>query len=181
MNFKTVFYLFLICAICSCKSYVDSKINTTTTIRQGHFDYNLDYNMLIYRSNVISTRDQEKLYPKAFEVLIPKKIRYYKIIDSSDFLFCLDKKQYIYINIDLGKNNKVKNDTSYTIIKEDFKDLIISKFAGMRKIDINKFKSLSDRKHIILEKGGAKIWLYNIIPSNFNQYYAYLNNFKFID
>ena len=165
----------------SCNKYLDVSKSNSIPIRQGFFEFYHDSNLLIYKTNVILTRDTEKIYPKSFKIKVPKKLKYYEFKSSSDFALYYDKGQVIFIKIDLDSKNAM-NDTTYIPTREQLNEFIQFKTSiGDGKYDIKKIPLYQESKSAIIQKGDAVILLYNIHAENYNQFFEYVNEFKFIN
>jgi hypothetical protein len=163
----------------SCNRYIDTT-NGSTSIDQGFLRFYTDSNLFTYKTNIITTKDNEKVNPKFFEVTLPKKMKYYELTNSTDFGFYYDKGQAIFIKIELEPKIQIK-DTTYTPAKEKLEELIqaILKTNG-GKYDIKKIPAHKERRNIILVKGNATILLFNITEDNYKQFFDDVNSFKFI-
>jgi hypothetical protein len=163
----------------SCNRYIDAK-NGNTSIEQGSLKFYTDSNLFTYRTNIIATRDNEKIYPKSFEVTLPKKMKYYEFINSTDFGFYYDKGQVIFIKIELEPKVQVK-DTTYTPSQEKLQEFIQSSLkTNGSKYDIKKIPVLKGRRNTILTKGDATILLYNVVDDNYKEFFGDVSSFKFI-
>lgn len=172
--------LLVVLSMGSCRTYVDAT-KGNTPVEQGSFKFYTDSNLFIFKTNVILTRDKEEVHPKFFEVTLPKKIKYYEFINSSDFGFYYDKGQVVFIKIELEP--KIKNkDTTYSPSAEKLKEFIQSGLkTGGAKYDIKKIPVYTGRRNVILIRGDAMILLYNITDNNYSQFLDYLNRFRFIN
>src|SRR5438477_11918240 len=103
--------LFGMLVMSSCNRYIDVA-NGSTPVEQSSLKFYTDSNLFTFKTNIVTTRDTEKIYPKFFEVALPKKIRYYEFINSSDFGFYYDKGQVIFIKIELEPKMR-SQDTTY--------------------------------------------------------------------
>lgn len=162
----------------SCNRYIDAK-NGNTSIEQGSLKFYTDSNLFTYRTNIIATRDKEKIYPKFFEVTLPKKMKYYEFINSTDFGFYYDKGQVIFIKIELEPTAQVK-DTTYIPSQEKLEEFIQSLKANDHKYDIKKIPVYKERRNAVLNKGDATILLYNVVDDNYKQFFDDVSSFKFI-
>ena len=150
----------------------------STPVEQGSLKFYTDSNFFTFKTNLVLTRDTEKIYPKFFEVALPKKMKYYEFINSTDFSFYYDKGQVVFIKIELEKvSNK---DTTYTPTKEKLEEFIQSLSTNGNKYDIKKIILSKGRRNTILNKGEATILLYNIVEDNYNQFFTYLSSLRFI-
>lgn len=181
-SFSHLVLLFICSIIVSCNRYIDlAKNKTHLPIMQGYFDFYPDSNILLYKTNVILTRDTEKIYPKAFKVRLPKRLRSYELSGSTDFGFYYDKKQVIFINIDLD-NKEVKRDTTYSPNEDELNNFVLYKAStSNHKYNIKEIPMNSKRKQMFIKKGAATILLYNIEPKNYDLFYEYANGFSFIE
>lgn len=163
----------------SCNRYVDAT-NGSTSIDQGSLKFYTDSNLFTYKTNIIATRDNEKVPPKFFEVTLPKKMKYYELTNSTDFGFYYDKGQAIFIKIELDPKIQIK-DTTYTPSKEELEELIkaVLKTNG-DKYDIKKIPAYKERRNTILVKSDATILLFNITEDKYKQFFDDVKSFKFI-
>lgn len=178
---KQLSLILLFLSAYSCSRYIDvAKDAQNVPIKQGFLNYYTDSNVLVYKSNVSLKRDAEIIYPKHFIIKLPKKIRFYEIINSTDFVFYYDKNQVVLLNIDLnGKEANV--DTSYSPNISQINDFIQDKmFTATRSFDVKKIPAGSNRKQMILIKGAATILLYNIQPKNIDLFYQDVSRIDFI-
>lgn len=178
--FITGIALLVMLNMSSCNRYIDVA-GGSSSIEQGTLKFYADSNVFTYRTNIVATRDQEKVYPKFFEVALPKKIKYYEFINSSDFGFYYDKGQVVFIKIDLEPKRR-RIDTAYTPLKKELEEFVQTELKTRRsKYDIKNISLIEGRRNIIITKGDATILLYNITSDNENQFLSHLNTFRFID
>jgi hypothetical protein len=172
----------LLFIISSCARYVDTgKYNSSEQIKYEFFRFFPDSNIFKYKSNVVLTRDTEKIYLKNFEVKLPKKIRYYELIGTTDFTFYYDKSQVIFIKVD-HENKNIKQDTVYTPSKDQLNEIIDSEVkTESGKYDLKDIPFKEHRKNLIIQRGTAMILLCNIYDYNFPLFFEYVNSFKFIN
>ncbi|QEC69296.1 hypothetical protein FRZ67_19025 [Panacibacter ginsenosidivorans] len=180
-TFRIILFLLFIIAN-SCNRYLDVvKNKSDVPVKQGSFEFYSDSNLLIYKSNVILTRDTEKIYPKSFTVRLPKKLRYYEFVGSSDFALYYDGGQVIFIKVDL-ENKEPTKDTVCTPSPNQLNEFIQSNLStGNGKYDIKKISFYTGRKNTIIKKGGATILLYNIYPKDYDQFFDDVNKFRVIN
>lgn len=177
--FRIAFFGLIV--LSSCNRYIDTSKVKNTPIDQGGLKFYPDSNLFIFKSNVIATRDKEKIYPKSFQVLLPKKIKFYEFVNSSDFGFYYEKGQVIFIKIELEPGVK-SQDTTCSPSIEKAVELIQSDFnTGGNKNDIKTVAYYKGRRNALLIKGDATILLYNIVDGNYNSFFNYVNSFKFIN
>lgn len=179
MSYKWAAFLLLI--LLSCNRYVDTAIGNSVPVQQGYLKFYSDSNVLEYKSSVGLTRDTESVYPKSFRVKLPKNIKYYEFVGSSDFSFYYDKSQVVLIKIDL-ENKKSIPDTSYVPSEVELDRFIQqSSSSNHKKYSIKEMSGLSDRINKIITKGDADILLYNVTQENESIFSAYLNSLVFIE
>lgn len=167
-------------SISSCNWYIDVT-NESTSIEQGTLKFYTDSNLFTYRTNIVATRDKEKVYPKFFEIKLPKKIKYYEFINSTDFGFYYDKGQVIFIKMELEPTAQTK-DTTYTPSQRELEELIQSVLkTNGGKYDIKKIPAHKERRNVILIKGDATILLYNMADDNYKEFFDNVSSFKFIN
>ncbi|MCB0716651.1 MAG: hypothetical protein KDC06_11645 [Chitinophagaceae bacterium] len=171
--------LLVMLSMSSCNKYIDAT-NGSTSIEQGSLKFYTDSNLFTFRTNVVATRDKEKVYPKFFEVKLPKKIKYNEFINSTDFGFYYDKGQVIFIKMELEPKTQTK-DTTYTPSQHELKQLIQSVLkTNGGKYDIKKIPAHKKRRNTILIRGEATILLFNIVDDNYKQFFNNVGSFKFI-
>ncbi|MGJ7033537.1 hypothetical protein [Niabella hirudinis] len=179
----TYLVLFFICCIAvSCNRYIDvAKTRTRVPIMQDYFDFYPDSNVFLHKTNVVLTKDTEKIYPKSFKVKLPKGLRWYGILGSSDFEFHYDKKQVVFINIDLDIK-EANRDTAYSPSQDELNNFVLYKISTSdhKKDNIKAIPININRKQMFIKKGAATILLYNIDPKRYQLFYNYVNGFSFI-
>jgi len=174
-----VIALLVVFSMSSCRTYIDAT-NGSTPVEQGSLKFYTDNNLFTFKTSIILTRDKEEVHPKFFQVTLPKKIRYYEFINSTDFGFYYDKGQVVFIKIELEPVSK-RSDTIYTPLKGQLEEFLQADLkTGGGKYDIKKIPFYKDRKNAIITKGDATIILYNITDNNYDQFLKYLNRFEFI-
>lgn len=178
---KASLYLSLF-IVSSCARYVDTvRSYSNGSAKNDFFQFYPDSNVFRYQSNVVLTRDTEKIYPKFFEVKLPKKIRYYEFIGSTDFSFYYDKGQTIFIEVNLEKN-KISQDTVYNPSRDQLDEFIESTAqTGNEKYNLKAIPFNGNRKHLVMQRGNATILLYNVEDKNFDLFYEYISKFRFIN
>lgn len=174
--------LFILIALSSCGGYLDTvKKTAIIPIKQGYFDFYPDSNLFTYKSSVVLTRDTEKIYPKSFSVKLPKNLKYYEFVSSSNFAFYYGKGEVIFIKVNLeGKESA--EDTAFFPSQEKLQQFIEYELntANNNKYDIKKIPFDKNRKTLLIRKGNATILLYNIQKGNYDLFYDYVSTFKFI-
>ena len=131
--------------------------------------------------NVTYNRGDNEIYkPKPFEISLPKEIRYWEAISSSNFGIYYKSNQVIFINTDLYNSSNNKSDSIYTPSEKEMENLITTIYVTSRKKrrDIKEIPVLKDRKYQILKKQGVIILLYNIKNKNYNDYLKLIKTFK---
>ncbi len=174
--------LLSIVILSACNRYVDVvKNGSNMPIQQGYLNFYRDSNVLIYKSNIILTRDTEKIYPRSFEVTLPKRIKYYEFLGMSDFAFYYDQNQVFFIKINL-ENRKGISDSSYVPSTEGLANFIQQLSTGNnKKYNIHEIAVNADRVNKIVTKGDATILLYNIKKENEDIFSSYLSSFVFLN
>jgi len=132
--------------------------------------------------NITYNKGDNEIYkPKPFEINLPKKIKYWEAITSSNFGFYYKSKQVIFINTDLENCSNNKSDSIiYTPSEKEIETLITTTFETSRKKrrNIKEIPLLKRRKNQIIKKQEITILLYNIKNKNFNQYLDLVKTFK---
>jgi len=170
MRFLVLISAILIAAnLTACNRYID-KVYAGKDIQHYYLYPFLDSNIFRYKTNIILTRDTEKIYPKGFEVVLPKKMRFYEIMGSTDFSFYYDNKQVISMKIDPEKEWGEKDSIYSDIALGQVEKFINTVMTGGDKFDLKRIHPIPGRKHILLQKGHATILLYNILPTNIGAY-----------
>ena len=171
----------LIILLLSCNRYIDRSTGNNISVQQGHLNFYADSNVLVYKSNIGLTRDTEKVYPKAFKVKLPKKIKYYEFVGSTDFAFYYDNGQVVLIKVNL-ESPSLLQDTSYIPAEAELNRFIQLSSTGdnHRKYNAKEIASRADRINKVIAKGDATILLYNIVKKNENLFSNYLNSFSFL-
>lgn len=164
--------------LAACNRYID-KVYTGNDIQYHYLYPFLDSNIFRYKTNIILTRDTEKIYPKSFELILPKKMRFYEIMGSTDFSFYYDKKQVISMKIDLEKKEEGKDSIYSDIALDQVEKFINTVMTGGGGFDLKKIKPVPGRKHVLLQKSHATILLYNILPGNIETYTRKAAQIKF--
>ncbi|GEP93835.1 hypothetical protein [Chitinophaga cymbidii] len=178
---KASLYLSLF-IVSSCARYVDTvRSYSNGYAKNDFFQFYPDSNVFRYKSNVVLTKDTERIYPKFFEVRLPKKIRFYEFIGSTDFSFYYDKGQTVFIKVNLEKS-KISRDTVYNPTRDQLGELIESTAqTGNGKYNLNAIPFNEHRKHLVMQRGNATTLLYNIEDKNFDLFYGYISKFRFIN
>ena len=175
----TEILLLIMLSLVSCNTYIDAA-KGSTAVDQGSLKFDKDSNLFIYKTNFVATRDKEKVYPKFFQVKLPKKMKYYEFTNSTDFGFYYDKGQAIFIKIELEPKTRIQ-DTTYTPSQEQLGELIQSVLkTNGGKYDIKKIPAYKERTNTVLVKGDAVMLLYNVTENNYKRFFNDVNSFKFI-
>lgn len=164
----------------SCNKYIDQANQTSEiSLKEGFFNFYLDSNVLFYKTNVVLTRDKERIYPKSFKITLPKGIKHYEFTGSTDFGIYYAKQQVIFLRIDLEKN--IKTDTIYNPNVNELENFFESKLSlSDSKYDILKISRGEKRSNLMVKKGSATILLYNIDPRKMDLFYKMANSFHFV-
>ncbi len=162
-----------------CNRYLDSAHSGKRKVDEGYLEFFKDNNVLVYKSNLIVNRDQQKSYPKAFHTVLPKGIKFYVIDVPFDLVFYYPKKQAILITLDIDSESPPK-DTAYIPTGEQI-DTFITKFHSLqnKRFDLKRIESKS-RSNTILTKGFSTILLFNILDENDSKFTNYLKSFTFL-
>ncbi len=171
----------LIFGITSCNRYLDK---TTTEkkipVMQGMLTFYPDSNVLVYKSSIGLKADNEIQKPKPFYVKLPKGIKWYVMENSQSFAFYYKTGQVIAIEMDLSNNVAEKN-TIYQPTSADIEKYRTAFTADVKqRYNIWNIEYLQNRKQLMIKKGAATILLYNILPSNYDQFRSFLEGIKFI-
>lgn len=182
LRFKYYPIFFIVITLVSCGKYLDAvKKTSVIPVKQGYFDFYPDSNLFTYKSSVVLTRDTEKIYPKSFSVKLPKNIKYYEFVSSSNFAFYYGKEEVIFIKVNLeGKEST--EDTALFPSQEKLQQFIEYELntANNKKYDIKKIPFDKNRKTSLIKKGNATILLYNVQKGNYDVFYDYVSTFKFL-
>lgn len=163
----------------SCNRYIDVSKENQISVQQGYFQFYRDSNVLVYKSNVALIRDTEKVYPKSFKVKLPKRIKHYEFVGSSDFAFYYGNNQVVFIKINL-ENGQLKQESFYVPSGEQLESFIQQVATdNNKKYDIKKIPSKAGRVSKIMVKGEATILLYNILENNEELFSNYLSSLTF--
>jgi len=167
---------------CSHKMYVDTT-GEQIKIDDGYLASYTDSNVFVFKTKVYGTRDTEKIYPKFFEISLPKNIKYFRFMGQNEFEFYYSKKQVIYIKIDLEDKGMNKIDTVYSLSRNETYDLI--HFDEYSRSDTSKYilqriSFKKSRKTTVVKKGAATILLYNIVPEKNPKFLDLVKQFKFL-
>lgn len=164
----------------SCNRYIDGT-HGGNSIEQGAVKFYTDSNVFTYKTNIIVTRDTEKIYPKFFEVALPKKMKYYEFISSTDFAFYYDKGQTIFIKIALEPETMAE-DTTYNPSPENLEEFVQTALkTNGGTYDIKRIPVHKNRKNAIIKKGVATMLLYNVLNDNYEQFFDKVSRFRFIN
>lgn len=164
-----ILVVLVVANLAACNRYID-KIYSGKDIQYYYLHPFLDSNIFKYKTDVILTRDTEKIYPKSFEMVLPKKMRFYEIMGSTDFSFYYNHKQVICMKINLEKKEPVKDSVYTSIALGQIEKFVSTIRTGSDKFDLQKIDPIPGRKHVILQKSYATILLYNILPGNIETY-----------
>ena len=179
LKIYSIFFIILF-GISSCTKNIDTvKSTSKTPINEGYFSFSNKINLLTYKTNVVLTRDTEKLYPKQFRVELPKGIIHYELVGSTDFCVYYDNRQVVFIKMNLENSKKI--DSMYIPMKNELDALIKTKLnSSASKYEISNYAFLEKRKHLIIKKDAATILLYNIKSSNYDDFYNCIKSFSFL-
>lgn len=132
-----------------------------------------------YESNILLKKDNEAYEPIAFEIDLPKKLKYWEVINSSSFGFYYSHKQVIFISTNIFKNT-IDRDTVYTPTRNEIAEIIDKFFytSGHPKWDIKNIEIMGSRENLILKEGSAIILMFNVKDSLFKDYYRFVQSYK---
>ena len=152
-------------------------------IDEGYLASYVDSNVFVYKTKAFARMDMERLYPRFFEVKLPRNIQYFCFRGQDRFEFYYDKKQVVYIKIDLYDKGENNIDTTYQLALQESNELI--NFDEYSRSDTSKYilqriSFKKSRKTTVLKKGAATIILYNIVPRNHTQFLRLVNQFNFL-
>lgn len=163
--------------IISCSSYKDSKLSERL-FDQGLTIYK-DYNLFRYKANYNLTMDKEVIMPVSFEIRLPKRMKYYKAIGSSDFAFYYVKNQVVFVKT--GLKDSVAENKIYEPSSKELGDLIQNQLVtdGGR-YDIKEIAPDFKNKSVIVRMGNTLVLLYNIRKEDIEPYVSLITTFKFL-
>jgi len=183
MQLKNYFiYIILVLSIysTSCNRYIDAvaeKDKLPKTV--GYLTVYPDSNLFSYKSNVALTRDIEKIYPKSFKITLPKDLKYYEVVGSTEFVFYYANNQAVMVKVDLDrKSSAIKNYLSYVPNDQEIEQIVQSKLASAQsKYDIKKIRIAAKNKQYVVKEKGVLLLLYNIQPKNHDIFVKSLKSF----
>ncbi|MFZ4412473.1 MAG: hypothetical protein ACOYOV_05255 [Bacteroidales bacterium] len=143
-----------------------------------------------YKTNNFITRDKEKFKPISFEIQLPKKVKFWEVINSTNFGFYYKQNQVILItttaidkngfNLDgiyISPENQI--DSIYIPSKHSIEKMICDfETSGYKKWDIKKIRIIKNRKNLVVRKENITILLLNIEENcledycHFTQFYT---------
>lgn len=183
MQLKNYFiYIILVLSIynTSCNRYFDAvaeKDKLPKTV--GYLTIYPDSNLFLYKSNVALNRDIEKIYPKSFKITLPKDLKYYEVVGSTEFVFYYANNQAVMVKVDLDrKSSAIKNYLSYVPNDQEIEQIVQSKLASAQsKYDIKKIRIPAKNKQYVVKEKGVFLLLYNIQPKNYDIFVKSLKSF----
>jgi hypothetical protein len=147
-------------------------------LKKNDNSYTFRYNGYIYIQ-----LDKEIYKPIAFEIELPKDMKWFEIEDTNIFRFYYKKKQFILVKTILQDKEKSITDTTYIPTKEKILDLICSKtekfskhYKKIEKI-VNKNKYKGALLRII---NGNEILLLNINDEDLHDFYSKIQTFTIL-
>jgi len=163
----------------SCSHYIDSNISKNQNSIKTGLEVHKRYNVFKYNANYTFTRDSEVFHPRAFEIRLPKKMKYYTGINGTDFGFYYNNNQVIFVKIGVN-NSLVNNDIMYEPSFRDLEGFIDDTLLTQRgKFDIKEIKPDPKNKNNLIKKGKATILLYNISKRDIDCFVSFANTFHF--
>lgn len=142
-----------------------------------------------YKTNILMTRDKERFKPISFEIQLPKKVKFWEVINSTKFGFYYKRNQVILItttaidkngfNMDgLCISSKNQIDSIYIPSKHSIDKMICDfETSGHKKWDIKKIGRIQNRKNIVVKKENTTILLLNIEENSFEDYYHFIQSY----
>lgn len=176
----SIFFI-IISFLCSCANrYLDVGNNKSIQVVDGSLIFYSDSNVLLYKSNVELKMDDEVVLPKPFKTKLPKKIMFYEIVGSSDFVFYYPDNQVLLIRISLN-NTSLILDTSYIPSELEVDEFIHNSSVGgnHKRYNIKEISFKKDRVNKIIIKKDISILMYNIKKSNIDLFEDYLTSLEF--
>lgn len=175
--------LFQFCVLFnSCNRYID-RIQKSTPLpaSNSYFRFYTGRNHFEYQSNVLLTKDAENIVPKHFEINLPKDIKYYEIISSSNFAFYYGNDQVVFLKIDL-ESTKLRSDSIFDATDIEVRRFIEYEIITSRKerYDIKEIPINRSRVTKFIRRDCAMIFLYNIKVDNYEMFLEHVKTFKFL-
>jgi hypothetical protein len=174
----------LLIGLCTgCSTYIDTvERNSPVPTVRGFMTSYPDSNVFVYKTNVILTRDTERITPRSFKLNLPKRLKHYEVVGSTDFVFYYDKHQALMLRILLENDGKSPLKRSEEVpTKGEVEHMIDSKLTfGRARYDIKDLSYLTNRKHLMVKDKGVTFLLYNIDPGQYTLFVQCLNSFKWL-
>lgn len=150
------------------------KQDTSTGIK----DYG-NHLIFTYNSHVLLKKNGETYRPQCFELQLPKNLKYWEGINSSNFGFYYRKNQVLFITTNIFKN-KEEVDSIYVPSKNELEEMIKNNFytSGNVNWDIRMIKIIDRRKNLLIKKRGITILLLNIYKKDFEDFYKSALSFR---
>ena len=135
-----------------------------------------------YKANNFMTRDKDRFKPISFEIQLPKKVKFWEVINSTYFGFYYKQNQVILITTTaIYKNGlnlnglyispKNQIDSIYIPSKHSIEKMICDfETSGHKKWDIKKIRIIQNKKNLVLRKENTIILLLNIEENRFEDY-----------
>jgi hypothetical protein len=163
---------------CSTFKLESNKRDNNTT----HFEEFNDFLLFKFRTNIVLKKDMEILKPTPFDLNLPKKIRYWEVINSSNFGFYYNQDQVVFVTT-VSSNKLTKGDKVYIPQNKEIEDLINDDLAtsGNHKWDIKNIAIKQGRKNLLIIDGETKIFLFNIKEKNFEYFLKLVKSYKKIE
>ena len=160
----------------ACTHYLDK--NYRFTGKDYEFISLKDKNIFSCTSNLILTRDTEKIPSTKFKLYLPKNIKTFNVGDMNEFIFYYPNKQYFIIHMDNERKHIVSNDTLYT---PNYKELepFIEKLGTPIVKELGTHKR-ERRVRLIFKRRNASILLYNIKKENIGIFIKCAESLEFL-
>lgn len=138
-----------------------------------------NYLLFKNKSKILLSRDKERFCPINFEIQLPKRIKSWEAINSTNFGFYYSHNQVIFISTNPFYTKEPTIDSVFVPSKNEIKKMIANfETSGYNKRDIKKIGIVKNRKNIVMKKGNTTILLLNIKNTRFDGYYRLVRSYN---
>ena len=167
----------IVAFVCSC------SIQKGVSLHSENKSYDIreysNYLLFKHKSKIVLSKDKERFWPIGFKIQLPKRVKYWEAINSTNFGFYYRHNQVIFISTNSFYTKEPTIDSIFIPSKNEIEKIVDNlETSGHKKWDIKKMGIIKNRKNIVMKKGNTTILLLNIKNTRFDDYYSLVGSYS---
>lgn len=167
----------IVAFLCSCSIHKSVYLNSEDK------SYNIreysNYLLFQHKSKTVLSKDKERFWPISFEIQLPKRVKSWEAINSTNFGFYYRHNQVVFISTNPFYAKEPTIDSVFIPSKKEIEKMVDNfETSGHKKWDIKKIGVIKNRKNIVMRKDNTTILLLNIRNNDFEAYYRLVRSYR---